>query len=267
LNGVAPKAIVIPLRISNDNDGTFWESTLSRALLYTTNLKVSGALGEAPVVVNLSPGGSRPLPLVHATIDYAIANGLVVVASAGNCGDDGMSYPAAHPPVISVAMSGSVSQFPPDDPTAIEWILRDVPEGDDSHIFMDPNSSRALPGQDLDVAAPGDAVPVAWTVNGKVDYTYFWGTSAAAPHVAGVVALMLEKNPALSQAQIEAILESTALPLPPACATVTFPAAGPGNWPSWGDHDNLYFFDTSVCWEANATGHGLLQADAALAVP
>lgn len=67
----------------------------------------------------------------------------------------------------------------------------------------------------------------------------------ASPHVTGTVALMLQKNPGLSAAQAETILENTAVPMAPGCATV--------------------LADGSTCWASDATGHGLLDASAALA--
>lgn len=264
-NGVAPRAIVIPMKvISNNAWGDGWSSVMTRGLVYVTNLKLSGALGNAPLVVNLSLGGSDPDVIERAAIDRAIANGVVIVASAGNSGTAGMAYPAAYSPVISVAGSGWVHQFPADDPTTIVWSLGDVPEDDVGAHFMHAFSSRALPGQDLDVAAPGFPVPVAWTLNGQADYSFFGGTSCSSPHVAGVAALMLQKNPNVVQAQVEEILESTSLPLPPGCRSVRQSSAGPGNPPTWGDHSGVYFYETTFCWGAEATGHGVIQADAAL---
>jgi hypothetical protein len=46
---------------------------------------------------------------------------------------------------------------------------------------------------------------------------------------------------------------------------VTVPAIGNGHPPTWSDHDDVSFFDTTVCWQSNSTGAGLVQADAALA--
>jgi hypothetical protein len=76
---------------------------------------------------------------------------------------------------------------------------------------------------------------------------------------------MLQKNPHLTAGQVEAILESTAMPLAPGCADIVSADIGPGNPWTWSDFDNVHLFDTSTCWGANTTGHGLLQADAALA--
>ena len=45
-------------------------------------------------------------------------------------------------------------------------------------------------------------------------YTTLSGTSMAAPHVAGVVALMLDANPALTPLQLKSMLQATATPMP-----------------------------------------------------
>jgi len=69
----------------------------------------------------------------------------------------------------------------------------------------------------------------------------------ASPHVAAVAALMLEKNPSLTQGQVENILKSTTLPIPP------------------GSGGNFFVFEFAQTWGADATGTGLVQADAAIA--
>jgi subtilisin family serine protease len=265
VNGVAPKATVIPIKYSPNWHHPYWSSVVTHALIYVANLKASGELGSSPLVVNMSFGGPDPDNVERAAIDYAIAQGVVIVACAHNQGANGMWYPGGYAPVISVANAGWTQMFPADDPTHLVWALRDVPEDDASQFFISPDSSRELPGQDLDVAAPGFAIPVAWTENGQVDYNFIVGTSPAAPHVAGIAALMLQKNPTLTAGQIEGILESTTLPLAPGSAGLTFPGIGPGNPPTWSDFSNIYFFGATVSWGADATGHGLVQADAALA--
>jgi subtilisin family serine protease len=207
--------------------------------------------------------------LMRAAIDYAIAHGVVVVAAAGNSGTNGMSFPARYAPVISAGATGWVGEFPPEDPTLIQWILNDVAEGDPLQHFIAPFSAWELPGQDLDVLAPGAFVPVpgSFGVVGIVDYTFGGGTSLASPHVAGIAALMLQKNPGLTAAQIEQILENTALPLPPGCRNIRVAESGPGHWGSFRFLDlvNISLFNATVCWNASPAGHGLAQADAALA--
>jgi hypothetical protein len=164
-----------------------------------------------------------------------------------------------------------VGEFPPEDPTLIQWILNDVAEGDPFQHLIARFSARELPGQDLDVLAPGVVVPVAGPLGGGgvglVDYNFVAGTSFASPHVAGIAALMLQKNPGLTAAQIEQILENTALPLPPGCRNIRVAESGPGRRWSFRFLDlvNISLFNATVCWNASPAGHGLAQADAALA--
>jgi subtilisin family serine protease len=270
-DGVAPEATVIPVKILGERSH-YLGSVLARAILYVADLKVSGTLGSAPVVINLSLGGpGDDVVLVGPAIDYAIANGVVVVAAAGNEANAGMRFPGRYAPVISAGATGWVGEIPPNDPTHIQWLLNDVAEGDPSQHFIAPDSAWELPGQDLDVLAPGFVVPVVGPLGGGgiglVDYNFSFGTSFASPHVAGIAALMLQKNPGLTASQIEAILENTAFPLPPDCRNVVVVGLGPGHWPSfrWVDVANLFFFNAVFCWNASPTGHGLAQADAALA--
>jgi subtilisin family serine protease len=271
-NGVAPKATIIPVKVYPGGVGNYWDSVLTRALLYLTDLKIDGHLGNSPLVINHSGGTFGDDVLMRAAVDYAIAHGVVLVFSAGNEADAGMRFPARYAPVISAGATGWVGEFPPNDPTRIQWILNDVAEADPSQHGVAPFSSWELPGQDLDVLGPGFSVPLAGPISGGgtgiVDYGFGGGTSFASPHVAGIAALMLQKNPGLTAAQIEEILENTALPLPSGCSGNTMvPVLDHGHWWSfgWTDFANIFFVNVSVCWNASAAGHGLVQADAALA--
>jgi len=73
----------------------------------------------------------------------------------------------------------------------------------------------------------------------------------ATPHVASLAALILQKNPTLVQAEVEGILKLTALPILAGGATVFDISPAPG----WYE----------VTWGDDATGAGLIQAEAALA--
>jgi subtilisin family serine protease len=268
-NGVAPRATIIPVKTVGETGQSVTSTprVKARAILYVLGLKTSGALGSAPVVINLSFGGLTPRPVTRAAIDAAIAAGIIVVASAGNDAASGMVYPAAYPEVISAGAIGLSAEFPPSDPSTIWWLLDDVPEAGTSPYFVAPFSSRQLAGQDLDVLAPGFAVPSAYTRAGQPDYTFAVGTSLAAPHVAGIAALMLEKNPTLTQSQIEAILETTAVQMAAGCASVIFPVVTMGNIEqiTWSHNNNVLLLPMNICWDADAVGHGVVQADAALA--
>ena len=82
--------------------------------------------------------------------------------------------------------------------------------------------------------------------NGSNEYATLSGTSMAAPHIAGIVAQMLQANPNLTPAQVEDILEDTARPITTGAAY----HADPAN-PTTGTS-----FDK---------GHGLVDAEAAVA--
>ena len=240
--GVAPKSTVIPVKVLNQN-GSGWSSAIAQGIVYVTDLHKNQLAGQ-PMVVNMSLGGSQLDALEKAAIDYAVSNGVIICASAGNAGTRGMGYPGAYGPVISAAASGWIKQFT----TPTWWFALDVPDPTSPDDFYIASfSSRQKPGQDLDVAAPGDDTVGPYQVNSQQSYYYLSGTSMASPHVTGTVALLLQKNPSLTAAQAESILETSATPMPAGCRTV--PLEG------------------QVCWDTDATGAGLLNAAAALALP
>jgi len=255
INGVAPLATVIPVKVLNQN-GSGWSSTVARGIVYIADLK-AGPLAGHPVVINMSLGGSALDAVEQAAIDYAIARGVIIVASAGNSGTAGMGYPGAYAPVISVAASGWVGQWPlqscTGDPALLRawWRVCDVAEPTvAADFYIAGFSSRAKTGQDLDVAAPGSWVVGPYQLqSGTTSYFFLSGTSMSSPHVAGIVALMAQKHPALTALQAEAILEATAVPLPARSQEIH----GPGG-----------AVDT-VSWSTDATGAGLVTANVALA--
>ncbi len=244
INGVAPMVTVIPVKVLNQN-GSGWSSVVAQGITYVADLK-AGPLADYPVVINMSLGGPELDDLEKAAIDYAITQGVIIVASAGNSGEAGMGYPGAYESVISVAASGWVGEW-----LSGGWWTSDVadPTNPDDFYITD-FSSRELSGQDLDVAAPGSWIVGPYKINSgnTLSYYYLGGTSMASPHVAGIVALMAEKYPALTAGDAESILETTAIPLAPGSRNITGPS-GP----------------ETVSWGADATGSGLAIADAALA--
>ncbi len=251
INGVAPMATVIPVKVLNQN-GSGWSSVVARGISYVADLKNSGALGGAPVVINMSLGGGSLDAMEKAAIDYAIASGVIVVASAGNEGNAGMGYPGAYAPVISVGAAGWRGQWAPVGNNSW-WNNRDVPESAGSEQFyMAAFSSRQKAGQDLDVTAPGAWIVGPYQVNsgGRTSYYFLSGTSMSSPHVAGIAALMMQKNPALTQGTVETLLEGAAKPMAADCATVNNPGGA----------------TATTCWGADAVGSGFITADAALAV-
>jgi subtilisin family serine protease len=244
VNGVAPMATVIPVKVLNQN-GSGWSSVVARGITYVAELK-EGPLADYPVVINMSLGGSALDAVEKAAIDHAISVGVIIVASAGNEGTAGMGYPGAYEPVISVAASGWVGEW-----TSGSWWTSNVadPTSPDDFYITD-FSSRELAGQDLDVAAPGSWIVGPYKINSgnRASYYYLGGTSMASPHVAGIVALMAQKNPGLSAFEVETILETSAIPLPAGSRNVVSP-----------------YGLVTISWGDDATGAGLATADAALA--
>lgn len=247
VNGTAPMATVIPVKVLNQN-GSGWSSVVAAGIEYIGDLK-AGPLAGSPVVINMSLGGPVLDAVEQAAIDYAISQGVIIVASAGNSGDEGMGYPGAYAPVISVAASGWVNEWRPKD-NGGWWFNYDVaePTNPDDFYIADFSSRATESDHDLDVAAPGTWVVGPYRYQGHVNYYYLGGTSMASPHVAGIVALMAQAEPSLTQAQAEAVLEASAVPLAPGCRTIYGPSGA----------------SEEMCWDANATGAGLAIADGAL---
>jgi subtilisin family serine protease len=218
------------------------------------NLKASGAV-PGPLVINFSIQAQGSSSVLKAAIDYAITQGVIFVTIAGNFNPfDTVSFPGRLPESITAGAVGWTQEWTAANP----WFLADVPENDASQVYVAAFSGReplsVPPGSMIDVLAPGSYVFGEW-LNGngfsegrQVAFdaveNFIFGTSFAAPHVAGIVARMLEKNPLLNQSDVEAILKTTALPIPP---------GGFGFYPPW---------------DARATGAGLaLGAEAVAATP
>lgn len=276
--GTAPGAKIIPLKVFPNGEAFTWASRIIAALAYATQLKQDGVIG--PTVVNISIGGGVPTFNERAAIQDAIANGLIIVVSAGNAGESGMSWPGAFPEVISVGATGWTGQFKPTGaggaPNFAFWWTQDVPNDPDgsgpseeTQSFVAEFSGRArpdrsvpfgVPAQELDVLAPGNWTVAPYGHGPNAGFFFLTGTSFSSPLTAGVAALMLEKNPSLTQADVESILKSTALPM-----------AATDSRPGVVEINGVVFtasWDTTcgpAAMPCNAVGSGLLQADAALA--
>jgi len=286
--GVAPGAKVIPIKVC-EPIGCFG-SAINAGVDYVTSLKKANP--GRPIVINESLGGSTLDATEKAAIDAALKAGVVLVASAGNEGDAGMGFPGAYEPVVSAGAGGWIGQWNeyPDK----TWWLDNVPENDINQVFVADFSSRQLAGQYLDVVSTGrflllpypcaqlykdGAVSSATNVRtcaakatpdnasaAPFQYLFLSGTSFSAPTIAGVAALMLQKNPNLTNADatfgtlgdpsswgpgsFELALEGSATPIPAPKSVVTTFRTGVLDTESWG---------------TNAVGHGWVYVDKALA--
>ncbi|MCL2746245.1 MAG: S8 family serine peptidase [Coriobacteriia bacterium] len=135
-------------------------------------------------IINMSLGGTAFPSYFQMAIDSAVNSGILVVAAAGNTAQQGnvTLYPAAYPPVLSVASIG---------PTGA-W------------------SSFSTYNSEVNIAAPGEQISVLRYSN---TYSYASGTSFAAPHVSAAAALVWRAAPNLSAAQVKNILINTAKPI------------------------------------------------------
>lgn len=260
VNGTAPLATIIPVKVLNQS-GSGWSSAIARGIMHIVQLK-ENQLKDFPVVINMSLGGGVLDVVEKAAIDEAVKVGIVIVASAGNSGPNGnMGYPGAYAPVISVASAGYVKQWQ----TGVNWWRDATSNTTDptsvSDFYISAFSAKRTGTRDLDVAAPGGLVVGPYQVNQSARPSFFFlsGTSMSSPHVAGIVALMLEKDADLNvaapnrAARAEAILEAEAVPMP-------YPAAGVRVLPARG----ATVTQAVPSWDADRSGSGFITADAAL---
>ncbi|MFG2880175.1 type VII secretion-associated serine protease mycosin [Streptomyces sp. NPDC048337] len=182
--GVAPQARILPVRvILEEGDPGRAQARDSKGGALAEGIRWAADHGAD--VINLSLGDDSDSAHHEAgedeAVQYALAKGVVVVASAGNGGEAGdrVSYPAAYPGVIAVTAvdrKGRKARF-----STRNWY-----------------ATVSAPGVDIVIADP--------------DRSYYegWGTSAAAAFVSGAVALVKAAHPDLSPAQIKKLLEDTA---------------------------------------------------------
>ncbi len=273
IDGVAPGVKIIPVKVIG-NQGWGFTSDLIAGIYYIVKLyesEVSSGgdvlppVGEVnPVIISLSVGGPHS-GLLYEVIMYAINIGVFIVAAAGNEGSNGMVYPAAYRDVISVGAVGWVKQFE----VPGWWRLLDVPEELVNQIYIPNFSSRALEDQELDVLAPGAYVVTPYTPYGTAhpplkafrtsgnvpgQYYYLSGTSLAAPHVSGVLALMLQADMIdgslyLNQTTAEKIIKNSTFKVSSGTALVYEPIINGWSYHIWGE---------------DAIGSGLILADVAV---
>jgi subtilisin family serine protease len=180
LMGIAPDARVVAVRAF---------TTTTKGSASSTSFDLARAVDQAAAaevrIINLSFAGPAD-PLVATALQAARKRGIVLVAAAGNAGPKSPPlYPAADPTVIAVTATDA-----------------------DDKVYTGANHGKyialAAPGVDVLVPAP------------QANYELSTGTSVAAAHVSGVVALLLAHNPALDPKAIRQILVRSAHALGPA---------------------------------------------------
>jgi len=194
VTGVAYTSRVMPLRaLGADGSGTSYD--VAQAVRFAASLSNdSGRVPEQRAdIINLSLSGGPFTRSGQELYDAVRAAGVNVVAAAGNEATSALAYPASYRHVISVSAVDA---------------QRNLTGYSNTGSAID----LAAPGGNNGLDLNGDGYPdgvlsTSGSEGGsRFTYTFISGTSMAAPHVAGVLALMKSANPALTPEDIDALL-------------------------------------------------------------
>jgi serine protease len=144
----------------------------------------------------MSFGGYSSSETVKAAVDYAYTKGCLLIAAAGNDGTDSRMYPAAYENVISVGATYGEPDSRAPYSNYGDWLELSAPGGYDEN--RDGQVDR------------GEHWILSTWASSDSSFAYLYGTSMAAPHVAGLAALCLSSQPAASNAEIRRILRDSA---------------------------------------------------------
>ncbi|GAB1306512.1 minor protease Epr [Bacillus altitudinis] len=146
--------------------------------LYSLLRGIDWAISNKMDIINLSLGFEDNIPILRSAVDEAYKKGLLVVAASGNDGKkNGISYPAAYNSVIAVSATTD----------------------------KDKLASISNTGKGIEFSAPGENVISTYLKN---EYWYATGTSQAAPHVTGMLALLKQLHPKKTNVQLRTLLRS-----------------------------------------------------------
>ncbi|MES1036273.1 S8 family serine peptidase [Bacillus pumilus] len=146
--------------------------------LYSLLRGIDWAISNKMDIMNLSLSFEDNIPILQSAVDAAYKKGLLVVAASGNDGKKNfISYPAAYNSVIAVSATNE----------------------------KDKLVSLSNTGKGIEFSAPGEKVISTYLKN---EYWYATGTSQAAPHVTGMLALLKQLHPKKTNVQLRTLLRS-----------------------------------------------------------
>ncbi|MCP9986000.1 S8 family peptidase [Streptomyces sudanensis] len=217
--GLAYGAKVQPVRVLGKCGGSSID--IADAITWASGGTVAGVpANPTPAkVINMSLGGASLCSSVYQNaIDGAVARGTSVVVSAGNSNKNAALFtPAGCGKVITVAATNRTG----DRAFYSNWgevIDISAPGGETRRATDTPGTVTTPENGILSTVNAGTSVPAAES------YKPYQGTSMAAPHIAGLVALMAAAKPGITPAQVETALWDNARPLPGSCPE----GCGPG---------------------------------------
>lgn len=175
--GMAWRSRVLPLKVLNAQ-GLGPDTAVAKGIMY--------AVEQGARIVNISSGTPFTSGVLREAVEFADRRGVLIIAAAGNTADraNEVVYPAAYPQVLAIAALDDRDQVPP-------------------FSQRHPYVSLAAPGVNI--------ASTTWrgAVGGKA-YGTGTGTSAAAPHVSALAALLWSLDPKLPRDDLRRILIETA---------------------------------------------------------
>lgn len=174
--GIAKSVVLVPVRVLD---------CAGSGMLSGVIAGIDWVLGDvnrtSSSLINMSLGGGASTSL-DAAVAKAVSNGISVIVAAGNENANACNYsPAREPSAITVGATTT----------------------------SDARASYSNYGKCLDLFAPGSSITSNWYTS-DFAFSILNGTSMAAPHVAGMTALLLESSPGITPAQVSDLIKTTA---------------------------------------------------------